>query len=522
MTFEQPLTVLIANIYLTGRSGTEIVTREVAFALMRAGHRPIVYAPGLGPIAEEIQARGIAVTDDISTIAADIDIIHGNHTQVTAVATARFPNAPVVYFAHDFIAWHSAPPLLANVRKYVAVDDTVADRLQFEAGIPANRIVTLLNAVDTDRFVPGPSLPERPRRALAFAKNTQHLHAVRAGCAERGIELDVIGASIGSIVSEPETLLPQYDLIFASALSALEAMACGRAVIVCDGRGLAGMARSDTWDGWRRRNFGLRVLQRRLSTEAIVAEIDRYDAVDAAEISKRTRQEASLSKWLNACLSLYREALSQHRAAPADKDELNLSLARHMQTWLPKPEPIWPWMMEREDLLAQLARVRAELEQAEFEPVGLEPVEANKMVSLGQADDPERFVRLTGFSAVEDWGVWTDGDLATVQFKLSSAAAPTSLRLGLVPFLHENNPQLVAELFINGMSIERRMFGPSAPGVPPFLQQDWQVALPPEAAQARSFTVGLRIEKPASPMQVGLSDDRRRLGLGLCLIELGE
>jgi hypothetical protein len=66
------------------------------------------------------------------------------------------------------------------------------------------------------------------------------------------------------------------------------------------------------------------------------------------------------------------------------------------------------------------------------------------------------------------------------------------------------------------------VFGPIDPGAPLFLQQDWQVALPPEAALARSLTVGLRIENPASPLQVGLSDDRRRLGLGLCLIELGE
>ncbi|TIX18021.1 MAG: hypothetical protein E5V44_03625, partial [Mesorhizobium sp.] len=73
MILRHPLSILIANIYLTGRSGTEIVTRELAFALMRAGHRPIVYAPELGPIAQEIRARGIPVTDDISTIAAEVD-----------------------------------------------------------------------------------------------------------------------------------------------------------------------------------------------------------------------------------------------------------------------------------------------------------------------------------------------------------------------------------------------------------------------------------------------------------------
>lgn len=512
MILEQPLTVLIANIYLTGRSGTEIATREVAFALMRAGHRPIVYACGLGPIAQEIQARGIPVTDDISTIAGEIDIIHGNHNQVTAIATARFPNAPALYFAHDFVAWHSAPPLLANVWKYVAVDDTVAERLQFEGGIPADRIVTLLNAVDTDRFAPGPPLPERPRRALAFAKNPEHLHAVRAACAVRGVELDVIGGAVGNIVNEPETLLPQYDLVFASALSALEAMACGRAVIVCDGRGLAGMARSDTWDGWRRRNFGLRVLQRRLSPEALAAEIDRYDAEDAAEISRRTRQEASMSKWLNACLMLYGEAIKQHRAVPPVKHELDLSLARHMQTWLPKPGPIWPWMTEREDLLTRLARLPAELQ----------PVKVGEPVSFAQADNPERVVRLTGFSGVEHWGAWTDGDLAMVEFKISSASAPTSLKLSLVPFLHRHHPEVAVELFINGTQIERRVFGQVVAGALSFVQQDWQVALPAEAVLGLSLTVGLRIENPVSPLQLGMSGDGRRLGLGLCLIELKE
>ncbi|TIW13625.1 MAG: glycosyltransferase family 4 protein [Mesorhizobium sp.] len=500
MILRHPLSILIANIYLTGRSGTEIVTRELAFALMRAGHRPIVYAPELGPIAQEIRARGIPVTDDISTIAAEVDIIHGNHTQVTAIAAARFPNAPIVYFTHDFVAWHSAPPLLANVRKYVAVDDTVAERLQSEAGIPADRIVTLLNAVDTDRFAPGPPLPGRPRRALAFAKNAQHLSAVRAACEKRGIELDVIGEAVGNIVDEPETLLPQYDLAFASALSALEAMACGRAVIVCDGRGLAGMARSENWDTWRRRNFGLRALQQRLSPKAIAAEIDRYDAAD---VSRRTRQEASLSKWLDACLSLYGEAIGQHRAAPAASYASNLSLARHMQTWLPKPgRPAWPWMAEREELLTRLARL----------PAGLEPVKANEPVSLALADEPEKFVRLTGFGAVESWGVWTDGELAMVEFEIAYGPAPTSLRLVLEPFLHAHRSEVAAELFINGTSIERRLFA---------ARQDWKVALPPGSLLARHLTIGLRIENPASPRQLGLSSDERRLGLGLRLIELG-
>ncbi|WP_217573738.1 glycosyltransferase [Mesorhizobium sp. GbtcB19] len=515
MIFERPLTVLIANIYLTGRSGTEIVTREVAFALRRAGHRPIVYAPGLGPIAEEIQARGIPVTDDISTIAADVDIVHGNHNQVTAIAAARFPNAPALYFAHDFAAWHSAPPFLANISKYVAVDDTVAERLQFEAGIPAQRIVTLLNAVDTDRFVLGPPLPKRPRRALAFAKNVQHLHAVRTACERHGIALDVAGVITGNLVAEPENLLPQYDLLFTSALSALEAMACGRAVVVCDGRGLAGMARSDNWDAWRRRNFGLGVLQQRLSPDAISAEIERYDAVDAAEVTRRTRQDAGMPQWLDACLSLYDEAIRQHRAAPPDMPDMNLSLARHMQIWLPKPGPIWPWMTEREDLLARLAQ------PVEPVPVELKPVKLDEPVSLALADDPQSMVRLTGFSTVEHWGAWTDGELATVECKIvSSTFAPAALRLSLVPFLYGDHTEVAVELFVNGVKIERRVFRPVVGSAPVSEARDWLVALPPEATPGSSLTIGFRIENPRSPRQLGLSSDGRRLGLGLCQIEL--
>ncbi|MEZ2331792.1 glycosyltransferase [Mesorhizobium sp. RCC_202] len=515
MTFERPLTVLIANIYLTGRSGTEIITRDVAFALRRAGHMPIVYAAGLGPIAQEIQARGIPVTDDISTIAADVDIIHGNHNQVTAIAAARFPNTPALYFAHDFIAWHSGPPLLANISKYVAVDDTVAGRLRFEAGIPADRIATLLNAVDTDRFVPGPPLPERPRRALAFAKNVQHLHAVRTACERHDIALDVAGGITGSLVTEPEILLPQYDLLFTSALSALEAMACGRAVIVCDGRGLAGMARSDNWESWRRRNFGLGVLQQPLSPDAISAEIDRYDAVDAAEVTRRARREAGMSQWLDACLSLYGEAIERHRAAPPGAHELNLALARHMQTWLPKESPIWPWMTERAELLSRLAQ------PIDPVPIELKPVKLDEPLSLAQADDPESVVRLTGFSAVEHWGVWTDGELATVECTLSSTAAATALRLSVVPFLlHRRHAKLAVELFINGRKIERRVFRPTVRGEPLFTPRDWLVTLPTEIMPGASLSIGFRIENPASPLQLGLSNDDRRLGLGLCQIEL--
>jgi len=64
-----PLSILMTNICLTRRSGTEIATRDLAIALRRLGHRVAIYSPTLGPFALDVMARGIPVTDRIDDLA---------------------------------------------------------------------------------------------------------------------------------------------------------------------------------------------------------------------------------------------------------------------------------------------------------------------------------------------------------------------------------------------------------------------------------------------------------------------
>ena len=47
----------------------------------------------------------------------------------------------------------------------------------------------------------------------------------------RGVELDTVGSFGGGLVARPEALIPQYDVVFTSAMSAIEAMACGLPVL---------------------------------------------------------------------------------------------------------------------------------------------------------------------------------------------------------------------------------------------------------------------------------------------------
>lgn len=344
------LSVLITNIVMSGRSGTETLTRDLALGLLRRGHRPIVYTQAEGEIAGELRRASIPVVTRIDKIGVPIDVIHGHHAPVAAVAMARFPQTPAVYLAHDFLVWHDAPPRFPSIRRYMAVDTTVASRLTSELGFSASEVRVLLNCVDTDRFKIGPALPEKPRRALAYAKNPEHVEAVREACALRGIDVDFIGYAVGKIVNSPETVLHGYDLVFASALSAIEAMACGRAVVVCDGRGLAGLATASQLEKWRLQNFGLRSLQRPVTVDALLDQIDAYDAQDAAEVCGVIRREANQENWLGQLEAIYREVIREHRAAPPG--DAALATARYLEDWTPRFDLTRAATLEREELAA--------------------------------------------------------------------------------------------------------------------------------------------------------------------------
>ena len=58
------LSILITNLMLTSRSGTEVVVRDLALHLRRRGHEVSILAPGgVGELGEEIRANGALVFD---------------------------------------------------------------------------------------------------------------------------------------------------------------------------------------------------------------------------------------------------------------------------------------------------------------------------------------------------------------------------------------------------------------------------------------------------------------------------
>jgi len=492
------LRVLLTNLALTGRSGTETVTRDLALALLRIGHRPMVYSPRLGPIADELRAASIPVADDIDSIRETPDVIHGHHVIQTAVAAARFPETPALFVCHDFTAWHDAPPRLPNIQTFVAISDGFRDRLVVEEGVDPARVHVVLNAVDIERFQPGPPLPPKPRRALAFAKNQGHLGAIRQACAARGLVVDAVGLAAGRLVDAPEALLHDYDLVFTSALSALEAMACLRPVIVCDGRGLAGLATTDRYLAWRRENFGLRVLSRPVTVGTLLAEIDRYDPEDAIVLGGRVREEASLDRWVDSYVTVYRRMIETF--AGAKPGQVNRATALHLQAWDPNLKNS-AWLRERADLLDALQRLS----------LGV------KALALGQeASVTEAWaLGLSGFHEVEPWGVWSARRRCAARFRLEPGVAPTQVTITVVPHYMQSRPRYDVVIGMNGRPLGKIDLDQAvSPGGQVF-RQTFDIPEDPGFEDESPSWLTFETERCISPKCDGRSDDSREFGFGL-------
>lgn len=494
------LTVLMTNITLGGRTGTEVQTRNIALELLRQGHKPLVYTPVPGPIADELRAASVPVVTDLNKVEQPVDIIHGHHLPTTLIAVARFPESPAIFVCHDFMAWHDSPPLLPAVRRYVAVDETVYDRLTVESGIPQARVRVVLNVPDIRRFLPGPALPPSPKRALAFAKNQGHVAAIAAACAQRGIHLDVVGQAAGRVVEAPEQLLPNYDLVFTSALSAMEAMACGRAVVVCDGRGLAGMCDMESFVAWRRLNFGLRTLRLPVTPETVGLAIDRYDATAAGEVSAKVRAEGGLDAYVRQLTGLYDEVLEEHRRAPHAVADLSRALATQLQNAHADSAAL-PWLRERQLLLDRLDEVL----------YGTTRAPLDSFLAFGTGETRRWWQKIRGFSHSEDWGTWSDGPMAIAMFRVAEAG---ELRAEFVlhPFVPDKKRELTVTVTVNGLLMDTWRFrGPDTTE-----PRTRSLRIPQDAVgQGGVIWLAFAIKNALSPRQLGLSDDARALGIGL-------
>jgi hypothetical protein len=292
----------------------------------------------LGEVAEELRIAGVEVIDDLKDLAIVPDLIHGQHHLETMTALLHLPQTPAIFICHGAVPWEEIPPIFPRILRYVAVDKACLDRL-YEYNIPPARIQLILNFVDLKRFPLRAPLPPRPKKALIFSNNANeanYIPKVREACQRAGLELDIVGIASGHPCSRPEEVLSSYDLIFAKARSALEALATGAAVITCDAEGFGCMVNTGNLESMRELNFGIRTLNRRMDPETIFNEIQKYDPNDAQDVSRRIRSIADMELVIDKLLALYQEVIEEYAGSASDQQAEYKAAAAYLHSLSPR------------------------------------------------------------------------------------------------------------------------------------------------------------------------------------------
>lgn len=322
------LRILLTADTLGDRKGSELYTRDLALGLLARGHQPVVYTTILGDVSADLADSGVPVITRLDQLDEQPDLIHGQHHLEMMIALTGIGDAPAVYTCHSATVWIAAAPTHPRILRYLPVDVACRDRVIGADRIAEERVEVVLNPVDLERFERRAPLPSKPRRALVFsnyAAADTHLGAVKEACTACGIDLDAVGLGVGNVAKRPEEILGEYDIVFAKARCALEAMAVGCAVIACDSTGLGQMVTRDSVESMRMLNFGIRTLDRDLDADLIAGEIARYDADDARAVSDYIRESAGVETHLDVICRIYDEVVAQWRAgehpSPAEEAE---------------------------------------------------------------------------------------------------------------------------------------------------------------------------------------------------------
>jgi hypothetical protein len=327
--------ILITNQRMAKRTGTELYVFELALELLSRGHTPIVFAPQQGALSEQLRSRTVPVVDQLSKIGSVPDVIHGHHFEPLLCAALRFPRTPAVFCCHSWNSELDEPPRLSRIQTYAAVDNTCRDRLIYEFGIPEERTALIHNFVNLERFACRGPLPDKPKKALLFTNRRvvgNFRAAISSACRQHNIDLEFLGAGSGKQCETPEQVLPKYDLVFARGKAAIESLAVGAAVIVCDRKGLGPLVRTENFDHMRDLNFGRRLFTQPMTAANVSAEIAHYSPSDMTVVCGQIRNLSSLQLIVDQWLSLYQQTVEDYQPDTASLEGDLIAASAHLES----------------------------------------------------------------------------------------------------------------------------------------------------------------------------------------------
>jgi hypothetical protein len=224
--------VLIGNMFLHTIGGSESFTHAVAEELLRRGHEVDLFAPNSGA---SVYADDLGI--ELNQLHGDYDAALVSHYPVVNMVLEKFSylEGRIIQTCHGLIPTLEKPNPWARLV-------VISEEIQHVHGGTLVR-----NGVNLDRFKPSHPLPEKPERLLSLSQSDEFNAMLSEVCFKRDIELRTRNKNVNPVF-DVSTDIMWADIVVAIGRSAIEAMACWRAVLLADNRAYQGPL-SDSWAG---------------------------------------------------------------------------------------------------------------------------------------------------------------------------------------------------------------------------------------------------------------------------------
>ena len=152
------------------------------------------------------------------------------------------------------------------------------------------------------------------------------------------------------------------------------------------------------------------------------------------------------------------------------------------------------------------------LEHRDYIALPAPPYELGSIISFMDSGNAGQF-RSGSWGSPESWGSWTTGTTADLVLPLPKVPQHDWILTGVVrAYVNDKNPRQEIEVLVNGRPIDRWVFRDGG-------LQHIEVRIPASFVQdyfiKPLIRVTFEIKNPVSPAELGLSGDKRPLGLGV-------
>lgn len=253
--------IVLAALAFDQPGGMQTYLLTLAPHLERLGHGVTIYSPDGGLVADLARSRGLRVSQLESELPPSCDAVLSSDAVSALIMADCFPAAVrgIIVHGGDFDL-HLPPSHEAVVSFAVAMNGVVQRRLEATADAPP--VTRLRQPIEIAHFYPAGPVREQVVRVLLLGNylNGRRKDALVDVCERSDVAWRQVGAA-GEIALDPRPAILEADIVIAQGRSAIEGMACGRAVWVFGPSGGDGWVTEDTYaaieaDGFRGRSSG--------------------------------------------------------------------------------------------------------------------------------------------------------------------------------------------------------------------------------------------------------------------------